>query len=355
MSKFKVVFTQVGFGDISVEQKILDKVDAKIIAAETTSEEDIIAVARDADAIMSITTPITNTIMEQCPRCKIIVRAGIGYDVVDVPAATNNGIIVTNIPSYCIDEVSNLAVSMMLAVQHKLPVAMKNTSQGEWDFNVVKPIRAPRKQIAGILGFGKIGRESARKAAAFGMKLLFCDPYVEGNVAIDGQEAEKVELDELLQRSDVLLLHSPLTDKTKHIINAEAFGKMKKGALLINGYCPTAIVNPEIKSCARAGQVNNPALPHGAFKNRIQIDLEISPDVAVTSGDSVLVHGTGPIGIMAAKFSKLCGNVLPQIRKTCRILESSHCPFLMCRFLLEIFLTQSIKSAHAWSETSSSQ
>ncbi len=235
MAKYKVAFTETLTPDVRVEQEILDEVGAEIVIGHCKTEEEIIQLAEDADAVVTFTfRPVSDYVMSRIKKCKIIVRGGIGVDTVDIPAATRNGIIITNIPGYCAEEVSNLTLAMMLALLRKLPIAMKNTSQGGWDIEVVKPLRSLSQLTVGIIGFGNIGRRSARKAAAFGMEVLFADPAVEGNVRTGESEAEKVDLEELFRRSDVILLHAPATEETYHIINEETLRKVKRGCILVN-------------------------------------------------------------------------------------------------------------------------
>lgn len=235
MAKYKVVFIETLLEDRTVEQGILDQVDAEMVVGNCKTEDEVVELAQDADAVVALAfKPVSDFIMSRIKKCKIIVRGGIGVDTVDIPAATRNGIIITNVPGYCAEEVSNLTLAIMLALLHKLPIAMKYTSQGGWGYEAVKPLRSLWQLTVGIIGLGNIGRMSARKAGVFGMKVLFVDPAVKGNVKIVGGEAQKVEIEELLSKSDVILLHAPATEKTRHIINKETLGKVKRGCILIN-------------------------------------------------------------------------------------------------------------------------
>ncbi len=235
MANHKVAFTEMLLPDVSVEQQVLDEVGATITTGNCKTEDEVVELAQDADAVVTFTfRPLSDYIMSRIRKCKIIVRGGIGVDTIDIPAATRNGIIITNIPTYCAEEVSNLTLAMMLALVRKLPVAMKHTSRGGWDNNIVKPLRSLCKLVVGIIGFGSIGRKSARKACALGMKVLFYDPFVNGNSKHPGPEAQKVGLEELLAKSDVILLHAPATEKTYHIINKETLRKIKRGCILVN-------------------------------------------------------------------------------------------------------------------------
>jgi len=236
MAKYKAVIADMLFKDVEVEQEILAEADAVIIQGNCRTETELIALAGDADALITFSfKPVSDFLMKNMPKCLIIVRGGIGLDTVDLPSATRNGLMVTNIPAYCVEEVSNLTMALMLALVHKIPVAMHATSRGKWDYHVIKPIRSLRMLTVGIIGFGHIGRLSGQKAASFDMKVQFCDPAVQGDQPMgNGVLARKVELDTLLTASDVIILHAPANEHTRHIINAETIAKMKKGCILIN-------------------------------------------------------------------------------------------------------------------------
>jgi len=233
--KHKVVFSEVIFPDLKIEEEILGQVNAEVVGGACKTEDDLIDLAKDADAVVTFAfKPVSARVLSGMKKCKLLVRGGIGVDTVDIPAATGQGIIVANVPRYCVEEVSNLSIAMMLALLHKLPVAMQHTARGVWDYKVVKPLRSLWALTLGIIGFGNIGRASARKAAAFGMKVIFYDPYFKGKSSVDESGARRVELDELLAKSDAILLHAPATDSTYHIINRETLKKVKRGCMLVN-------------------------------------------------------------------------------------------------------------------------
>ena len=233
--KNKVVFSEVLFPDLKIEEKILEQVDAEVVGGACKTEDDLVKLAKDADAVVTFAfKPVSARVLAGLRKCKIVVRGGIGVDTVDIPAATGQGIIVANVPRYCVEEVSNLSIAMMLSLLHKIPVAMKHTSRGVWDYKVVKPIRSLWALTVGIVGFGNIGRASARKAAAFGMKVIVHDPYLKDKKSAEASGARLVELDDLLAEADAILLHAPATADTYHIINRETLKKVKRGCMLVN-------------------------------------------------------------------------------------------------------------------------
>jgi D-3-phosphoglycerate dehydrogenase len=315
MAPYKVVFTETIFSDVNIEQEILDKVGAGISVGHCKTEDEVVEIARDADAVVTFTfKPVSDYVMSHLKQCKIIVRGGIGVDTVDIPAATRNGIIITNIPQYCAEEVSNLTMAMMLALLHKLPIAMKQTARGEWNFNVVKPLRSLWTLTLGIIGFGNIGRLSARKALTFGMKVLFYDPFVKTKVK--DLDVEQMEFDELLGRSDVILLHAPATDQTYHIINRETLRKVKHGCLLVNTARGQLVDTEALVEALENGTLAGAGLdlienvpPLGVDHPLLKFDnVIITPYYAWYTEDSVLVLRK----TIASEIARLLGGYYPQ-------------------------------------------
>jgi D-3-phosphoglycerate dehydrogenase len=190
-------------------------------------------VAADADALLVTYAKITAEMIRQMNRCRIISRFGIGVDNVDIAAATSAGIVVTKVPDYCIDEVSDHALAMLLALVRKIPYANSLVHAGRWEMPAVVPIHRLRGSVLGLVGFGRIPQLIAPKAQAFGLKVIAFDPYIPMDV-MRRARVEKVEFDELLKRSDYVSIHSPLLPETRHLFNADVFRKMKPTAYLVN-------------------------------------------------------------------------------------------------------------------------
>jgi len=166
------------------------------------------------------------------PRCRIIARYGIGVDTIDLEAASRAGIIVTNNPTYCIEEVAEHTMALLLACARKIPFYDRQVRSGRWELPPGKPMFRLSGRTLGLVGFGNIARQVALRAAAFGMQIVYADPFVK-----DGQFKEpgrKVEADELYAGADFVSLHPPLTPQTRKMMNDAAFAKMKPGAFLIN-------------------------------------------------------------------------------------------------------------------------
>jgi len=232
--KFKVVVTDYEFVSLDREREILDKVDAQLIPNQCKTENDLIAAALDADALLNLYfRPISEKVLKSLKKCKVISRYGIGVDTIDIEAATRHGIIVTNVPSYCVDEVSDHALGLILTCARKIVLLNKTVKDGIWDFKVSKPVFRIRGKNLGLVGFGKIGRMVAKKAKNFGFNILFYDPYISSDIAKE-YSAKPVGIDTLLKESDFVSLHLPLNGKTRHFLDKKKFKLMKKSAFLIN-------------------------------------------------------------------------------------------------------------------------
>lgn len=230
--KTKVVLTDYVWESVDVERKILGDT-VELVPLQTKKPEEFIAQAADCIALLNTYAgPITADVMAKMPKCKIIARYGIGVDTIDLDAATAAGIIVTNNPTYCIDEVAEHTMALLLSAARKITFYDRQVRAGNWAVPPGKPIQRISGSTLGLVGFGNIARAVAVRAAAFGMKVLYSDPFVkQGQFDVPGT---KVELNDLLKQSDYVSLHAPLMPQTKKMMNDEAFGIMKPKAVLIN-------------------------------------------------------------------------------------------------------------------------
>ncbi|MGA7994816.1 MAG: C-terminal binding protein [Bradyrhizobium sp.] len=240
----KVVLTDYVWESLDVERKILDGL-ASLTPLQTKTSEEFVAQAADCDALLNTYAgPISSEVIAKMPKCKIIARYGIGVDTIDLEAATAAGIIVTNNPSYCVEEVAEDAMALLLACARKIVVFDRLVRNGRWELPPGKPIFRVSGSTLGLVGFGNIARLVATRAAAFGMRVLYCDPFIQqGQFDAPGT---KVEFDQLLREADYVSLHPPLTANTRKMIDDFALSKMKKTAFLIN--------------CARGPVVDSEAL-----------------------------------------------------------------------------------------------
>ncbi|HEU4352911.1 MAG TPA: C-terminal binding protein [Burkholderiales bacterium] len=230
MTKAKVVITDYVWDSLDVEHRMLDAL-AELVALKTKKPGEFLAEAADCDALLNTYAgPITADTMARMPKCRIIARYGIGVDTIDLEAATAAGIIVTNNPTYCIEEVAEHTMALLLACARKIAFYDRLVRAGRWEVPPGKPMFRLAGRTLGLVGFGNIARQVASRAAAFGMRVLFFDPYVKESAG----GVKKAELAELLGESDFVSLHPPLTPQTRKMMNDEAFAKMKPAAYLIN-------------------------------------------------------------------------------------------------------------------------
>ena len=230
--KAKVVLTDYVWESLDVEKKTVEGI-ADLVALQTEKPEEFLAEAADCDALLNTYAgPITADVMARMRKCRIIARYGIGVDTIDLDAATQAGIIVTNNPTYCIEEVAEHTMSLLLACARKVAVYDRIVRGGRWELPPGKPMFRLSGQTLGLIGFGNIARQVAVRAASFGMRILFADPFVqEGQFDVPGK---KMALHDLLGESDFVSLHPPLTPDTRKMINDNALSHMKASAFLIN-------------------------------------------------------------------------------------------------------------------------
>lgn len=233
MSQYQVVVFDNRIEDLSIEREIFDGMPVDLTLSGTTSEH----VIRDGiDAygiIVDATVPISAEVISQLDDLEIIARSGIGFDNVDVEAARDRGIRVTNVPDYCLDEVSTHALALILSLVRKLPVYDRRTSDGVWDWSDGVPTDRLSERTLGIVGYGNIGSRAATRAEPFFDQRIAYDPYVEDAV-LRSAGVEPVTFEDLLARSDVISLHPPLTDETRGMIDESAFEQMGDETILVN-------------------------------------------------------------------------------------------------------------------------
>jgi D-3-phosphoglycerate dehydrogenase len=233
MSRPLVAVSDSVFPTLDLAEGVLSELDAELRLADEPTPDAILDVARNADGMLVTYAQITGDMIRQLNRCRVIARFGIGVDNVDIEAATQANIVVTKVPDYCIDEVSDHSLGLLLALARKIPFSNQMTHAGEWKMPAVAPLYRLKGRVLGLVGFGQIPRLLAPKAQALGLKVIAYDPYVsEESMALEA--VRKVGLDELLEVSDLISVHAPLTPDTHHMFNREAFRRMKSSAFLVN-------------------------------------------------------------------------------------------------------------------------
>lgn len=198
--------------------------------AKPLSEDDLIPLLQDCDGYIAGLDCITEKVLDSCPRLKVISRYGAGYDRVDTAAAKKRGIKVTNTPGVNAQAVGELAFGLILAAARKIPYLNTQTRNGQWIRSTGMELKG---KTLGILGLGAIGKVVANCGQGFGMHVLAYDPFI-NEAYCQEHQIENVSFDELMSRSNVVSLHLPLLDSTRHLINAEAIRKLPDGAIIVN-------------------------------------------------------------------------------------------------------------------------
>ena len=205
--KLKIVITDCDHPSVEIEKEILSEIDPEFVLAYCNTEDEVIEAAKDADGILNQYAPITRRVMESLKRCKVIARYGVGVDNIDVEAATEQGIIIANVPDYCIDEVSTHTMALILACARGITLLDRKIREKKWDFTLAKPLFRTQGKVLGLFGLGRIAKMVAQKASRFGFKIIAYDPYIS---KVD-EDIKLVEFSKLLSDSDFVSLHTPLT------------------------------------------------------------------------------------------------------------------------------------------------
>ena len=260
----KILITDYAWATLEPEREVLSAIGAELIVAETGTEIEFLKYAPDVDGILTNWAKVTTDVVKAAKKCQVIGRYGIGLDNIDVATATSLGMVVFNVPTYCLEEVSDHAMALVLAMARKVPRLNNEVKNRSWDRNIGPQMYRIRGQKLGIIGFGKIGQLIVPKAKGFGMEVLAYSPSLTDTVAkVYG--VKNVDFEELLTESDFITIHCPLVPETSNLINADALSKMKSTAYLIN--------------TARGGVVDHNALFHALQENWIAgAGLDVLPD-----------------------------------------------------------------------------
>ena len=246
--------------DFNLQKKIFEENGIEFVVKDCSKDEDeIIKECKDADVLLVIYRNMTPRIMDACPNLKILVRYGIGYDVIDVEAATQRGIKVVNSPRHCLDEVATHTIAMLLAIERKLIIYNDRVKNGDWRVNGGYEMHRLSSQTLGFVGFGNIARRAADFAKGFGFEMLAYDPYLPDE-AFREKGVERVTLDELYKRADVISVHTPLAKETYHLIDKDSIAKMKKGVMIVNTSRGAIICENDLLDAVKSGKIRAAAL-----------------------------------------------------------------------------------------------
>ncbi len=230
MAKYKVVVTDQVFPDVELERSLLADFGAELEVASGTMEE-VVPKIRDADALLNTYLSFDQAAIQQLEKCKIIARYGIGVDNIDIASASKAGIVVTNVPDYCVEEVATHTIALLLNLIRRISDGDAVMRSGKWSLDTLRPMTRLSEMTIGMVGYGRIARLVAAALSGLGASLLVFDPYVTSDPDSD---ARFVELDELLRGSDAISLHAPLTDETRGMISARELKLLPNHAVVVN-------------------------------------------------------------------------------------------------------------------------
>jgi D-3-phosphoglycerate dehydrogenase / 2-oxoglutarate reductase len=305
--------TDCAWDDLSIEREVLDRAGADLVLAPAGDEATLCRLAAGADAILNNWARVSPAVIDAAPACQIISRMGIGLDSIDVAYATTRGIPVTNVPDYCIIEVAEHALALLLACARNVAYQHLATKQGSYQLLAGPTLRRIEGRTLGIMGFGGIGRQLAQRAAGLGLRILATsrsrrDP--QPGVAY-------VDLDELLAESDFISLHVPLTAETRHMIGAAQLARMRPTTWLINTSRGPLIDHQALAAALAADRLAGaaldvqepepPDLSQAPFNDSRVI---VTPHIAFVSAESLLDLRQRSSGQVA---ERLAGRIPPHV------------------------------------------
>jgi D-3-phosphoglycerate dehydrogenase len=255
----KIAITDYRFPDVERERRAVEAASGILVTGQAATEQQVADLCKDADGVLTARAPITRRAISAMQRCRIIVRYGIGVDTVDVAAATERGIMVANVPDYCLDEVSDHALTLLLMLSRQMISAIALAREDSWAVAKMPPLQRLRGQTCGLIGCGRIGSLLAGKVSALGMGVIVHDPYLSEPRARE-MGAELVSLGALLARADFISLHAPLNAATHHLLGETTFAKMKKTASIINTARGGLIDEAALLAAIDSGKLSGAAL-----------------------------------------------------------------------------------------------
>jgi D-3-phosphoglycerate dehydrogenase len=235
----KVVVTDYIEDDLNWEAKELakDKIEFETYQLKFKPEAEVVEKVKDADVIVVNMVKFDESLISKLPKCKLLIRHGIGYDNVDVEACTRHGVQFAYQPDYCMDDVAEHAIALIFACARKVVWSRKTlddaSASGKWDFSKLFPLYRMRDKTLGVVGVGRIGSRVCQKLKSFGFKIIACDPYLSEKRRKE-LEITFVERDFLFKTADIITVHTPANEETRHLVNAKTLGLMKPTAYLVN-------------------------------------------------------------------------------------------------------------------------
>lgn len=288
------VVTDYDFPDVAEEQDVLSDAGIELETAQASTATEVIDAASGAEGLLVQYAPITEEVFEAVPSLKVVARYGIGVNNVDVESATEHGVYVTNVPSYCLDEVPEHALALIFACERKTSQFDAEIKGGRWDWKVGRPIQRLSGQTLGLAGFGKLPKRLIEKANGLDFEVIGYDPYISDEEFAEFG-VEKVDFDGLLARSDIISIHAPLTPETENMFDADAFRRMQDDATLVNTARGGIVDIDALDAALRDGEIGGAGLdvmpeePPGKHSLFERENVVLTPHVAWYSEESITV------------------------------------------------------------------
>lgn len=254
-----VYVTDYTYAHLDYERAILAPLGCTVIGRQCRTAADVIAQCGDAIGLLNQYAPLTREVFAALPQLKIVVRYGVGYDSVDVAAATEHGVMVVNVPDYGVQEVADHTLALLLALVRKIPAIVNDVTAGRWNDNSFHPIMGLAAKTVGLLGFGNIAKQVATRVQAFNMQVQAYDPFVSTDV-FAAHNVTGVSAETVFASSDIICVHLPLNDQTRHFVGAARLAQMKKTAYLINTARGGVVHSADLAAALQAGQIAGAAL-----------------------------------------------------------------------------------------------
>jgi D-3-phosphoglycerate dehydrogenase len=256
-----VFITDHGFSSVELERNVLNRAGFTLdeVKPACKTEEEVIQRCGGADVLLVQWAPITRRVFQSLPTVRGVVRYGIGVDNIDLSAAKEAGRVVSNVPKYCLEEVSDHTVALILSLARRLPHDHSQIVHGGWGIGPFLPIPAFSDMTLGMIGFGSIARKVSAKARPFRFRQIAFDPLAPAD-AFAELGVERCDLDLVLRSADIISLHCPLTAETRHMINARSIASMKSGVLLVNTARGLLIKESDLIDALKSGQIKGAGL-----------------------------------------------------------------------------------------------
>jgi D-3-phosphoglycerate dehydrogenase / 2-oxoglutarate reductase len=289
----KIFYLDPKYPDLAVENEILAGTDVELVPCEVENEDEVIEIAQKADALLTVQVPISARVVGELAPCKVIVRFGVGYDIIDVDSCKQRGIRVCNIPDYGTEEVANHAVALCLTLHRQIHSYDRKVRKGEWGHELPWPIHRLSTLRTGVLGLGRIGRTFAKRIQPFVSEVVGCDPVLSQTQFADiGVGFATTQ--QIFKTCDIISLHLPLSPATHHLINDATIAQMKRKPILVNVSRGGLVDSAALIRALRAGQISAAGID--VFEEEPQVPSEylalenivLSPHVAWYSEEASL-------------------------------------------------------------------